>query len=156
MRIIFSILIITFFKVLLFAGELEWVDQHVNAIKPPRKGAEILAIKTPFIFLKKNNPKKEDKTKHISSPVLKSSVKNETQNISRPSMADKSVKSLFTLKSIINSSAMINNGWYSEGDKINDYTVLKITENSVILSKKGKKTILSTLSKKIDLKLKSR
>ena len=50
-----TLFILTFY-IQLFANELSWVDDQVEAIKPPRSGASsqlLRAAENPFIFLKK-------------------------------------------------------------------------------------------------------
>lgn len=39
----------------------------------------------------------------------------------------------FSLKAIFNSKAFINNSWYKTGDTIEDFTVKKISNDSVVL-----------------------
>jgi hypothetical protein len=120
----------------LLANELDWVDEQVAAIKPPRSGMtgrEISSIKNPFIFLKKDTTKKSSKTaKKTSGKKVKRVAKAQTS---------------FILKSVINNSALINGTWYKEGQVISGYKVAEINPQTVLLTKHKKKLLLSTRSK---------
>ena len=51
-----------FISVNLVATELEWVDQQIEAIKPPRKGIKITVMTNTFVFLDKN---KKDRSPYL-------------------------------------------------------------------------------------------
>lgn len=129
------------------ANELAWVDEQVEAIKPPRTGMksrELSILKDPFIFLKKNRIGESKNAKRSSTPRV---VRNATPD------AKKIVKKrkALTLTTVINTSAMINGKWYKAGDKVSGYKVSKIDSTSVLLTKKSKKLLLSTNSKNKNL-----
>jgi hypothetical protein len=137
----------------LFASELEWVDEQIEAIKPPRKGYAISGVDDPFIFLEKNKPKSKEKGVS-SAPRAKVAA---TKSISGGQKDDGVKKSSsFELSTIINSSALINGNWYKKSDVINSYTISDISKNSVTLKKGDKVLILSTVTKKQTLKFKNK
>jgi len=124
------------------ANELAWVNEQVEAIKPPRVGIsnkEISKVKDPFIFLVKKEEsvdgKKVPKKKTYHTRYVK---KNHS-------------KRLF-LNAILNKSAMINSRWYKEGDKVYSYKLAKVNQTSVVLKKNNKKIFLTTTSKNKNLK----
>lgn len=128
----------------LFANELKWVDEQIQAIKPARSGiskAQINAVKSPFVRLTQNKAK-------ISSSTNKQSTS------SKSTIVKKRSKTL-VLEAIINNSARINGKWYITNDKIGKYTLNTIDRKSVTLSYKKKKLILSTFSKNKNLNFKS-
>jgi len=126
-------------------NELRWVDEQIEAIKPPRVGLspnEINQLKDPFIFLAE---KKEDK-KTTALKRKKHSKYNYKKKIHQQSSYR------FSLKAIINKSALINKKWYKEGAYIYGYKVAKVDKNQVILTKGSKKIILSTITQNKNLK----
>ncbi len=134
------------------ANELTWVDEQVEAIKPPRigmKSRELSILKDPFIFLKKNRIDKE-KNKSENTRTRVSSTPNKLANFSDTKKTIKK-KSSLSVTMLMNSSAMINGKWYRVGDTINGYKVSKMDKDSVLLTKKSKKLLLSTNSKSKNL-----
>jgi hypothetical protein len=126
-------------------SELTWVDEQIEAIKPPRIGLsvkEINQLKDPFILLVE---KKEDK-KTTAAKAKKHSKYNYKKKIHRRSLYH------FSLKAIMNKSALINGKWYKEGSYIHNYKIAKVDRNKVILTKGSKKITLSTISQKKNLK----
>jgi hypothetical protein len=158
MKTILITVIAIFLSNTLYAAELEWVDEQIEAIKPPRKSVNILNIESPFIFLEKNSLKKRDAKRTSSAPVIRSSSENTskilTSSCDKP--ADKLEVNGFLLSTVINSSAMINGDWYKKSDKIKSYTITDISKTTVTLEKGDKKLILSTYSKKPTLKFKNK
>lgn len=129
----------------LMSNELSWVDEQIQAIKPPREGMEshdILSIKDPFIFLSKIKSKKSKIVKNsiTPSPITQAIVKT------------KILKKTLSLSMILNKVAMINGDWYKVGDLVNGYRVTKIDRISVILNNQNRKLILSTKSMSNKLK----
>ncbi|MDF1882500.1 hypothetical protein JHD49_00950 [Sulfurimonas sp. SAG-AH-194-C21] len=134
----------------IFANELSWVDQQVNAIKPPRQGihtADINKIIDPFIFLEKNRTTKKKSVKKVSSKTVinKTPLAMQKQNV-------KTVNKVLTLGVIMNNSVMISGEWYKLGDTLNGYKISEINRNSVLLRKHKKKILLSTKSNTKKLK----
>ncbi len=124
----------------LFANELAWVDEQIEAIKPPRKGIatkDISKLKDPFIFLKPNKNKKK-----VKSPYKRSSTKKYVRKHS----------SKFKLKAILNKAALINGKWYKEGEKVYGYKLEKVNPQSIVLTRGKKQILLSTVSKSKNLK----
>lgn len=138
----------------LYASELEWVDEQVEAIKPPRKGVNIMPLKDPFVFLEKNKPK-DAKGNKMPSPARTVVASFKSSLTCKPKEDDKK-SSDFVLSTIINSSAMIDGNWRKKGDQISSYTITDISKNSVTLKKGDKELILSTASKKPNLKFKNK
>jgi hypothetical protein len=130
----------------LFSNDLSWVDEQIEAIKPARVGIsekEISKIKDPFIFLHKNNDsKKVQGTKGISPASYsgyKKVVKRRTIH--------------FRLNAILNKSAMINGKWYKQGNYVYGYKLAKVNRNTVLLTRKNKKLLLSTKSRSKKIKI---
>lgn len=139
----------------LSATELSWVDEQIEAIKPPRKGANINSIANPFIFLEKNGYiKKVPKKDTSKSATVKSSTN--ASKISLDEVEQKKKYTKLTLELIINSSAMINGVWYKKNSKVNDYTLVDINKDSITLKQGDKKLILSTRTKNKSLKFKNK
>lgn len=138
----FFITMVLLLTVNLSSNELSWVNEQVEAIKPPRigmKSRELSILKDPFIFLNRNKTTSTKKSKRSSTSkkVVSSTVVKK--------------KSSLSVTMLMNSSAMINGKWYKVGDKINGYNVSKIDSKSVLLTKKKKKLLLSTNSKNKNL-----
>lgn len=130
----------------LFSNELAWVDEQIEAIKPPRSGMSTKALsnlKNPFIYLKKEEDKKI-KSSYSTTKVNAKSTLGKNEKVKK--------KSVLTLSLIMNNSAMLNDLWYKKGDKINGYTITEITHKSVLLVKNKKKLLLSTKSSSKNLK----
>jgi hypothetical protein len=126
----------------IYANELKWVDEQVQAIKPARTGmqrSELSSLKNPFIFIKKT-----DKNKKSTPSSKKPSVKK---------VVKKQIDMKLTL--VINKSAQISGKWYKTGEKINGYTIQEITPRAVLLKKKNKELLLTTNSKNKTLKFKN-
>lgn len=134
------------------ATELSWVDEQIQAIKPPRKGAKISNIAGPFVFLEKNKTIKSSGTATTRKSVRKSSGVTKTVCDTTDKV---SIKGL-TLSTVINSSAMINGAWYKKNDKVKSYTIINVSKTSVTLKKGDKTLTLSTNSKKQNLKFKNK
>ncbi len=130
---------------LLYADELTWVDEQVEAIKPPRIGIsekQIAQLKDPFIFL-------------IKKETTHSKVKNNNSAkkvIRRSHYVKKHYSKKLHLDAVLNKSAMINNRWYKEGQRVYGYKLVKVQRTSVVLKKHNKKLLLSTVSKSKNLK----
>ena len=130
----------------LFSDELSWVDEQVQAIKPPRSGMrskKLSKLKDPFIFLRKNRGEEDQKTDTLKDPKPKSTLAKAAKVQPRKS---KTVNKILSLSVIMNKSAMISGDWYKIGDLVNGYKVSEITNNSVLLTKNKKELLLSTKS----------
>ena len=136
----------------LSANELDWVDEQVEAIKPSRlgmKSQDLARIKDPFIFLKKNKKKSEKKTTTsvaVASNVVASSSNTKTEVKPRRSLE---------LSMVMNKSVLISGKWYRLGDSVSGYKIEEIHMNSVLLTKKKKRLLLSTASKTKTLNFKN-
>ena len=151
----FLILSFFIFTIHISADEVTWINEQIEAIKPPRSGvssAEINSLKDPFIFLGKNTSKGTSASnKNLATRSTGSKAGSTAKRGSRYRTSK-----AFKLDVIINSSALINSKWYKLNEKINGYTVSEISRNSVLLTNKGKKILLSTKSNILNLKLKSK
>jgi len=135
------------FSINLLANELAWVDEQIEAIKPPRKGIPentIAKLKNPFIFLEVKTEKK--KTHTIKHTSYKKSVYKRVKHAY-------SVK--LSLEATMNSSALINGKWYKKGEKVHGYILKEVNVKTVLLIKGKKKITLSILSKNKNLKIKN-
>ena len=127
----------------LLANELAWVDEQIEAIKPPRKGIstrDISKLKDPFIFLHAKKAKKR-----VRSPYRRYSKSSSKKQIQRHS-------SKLSLEAILNKSALINGKWYKEGEKVYGYKIEKVNLQSILLTRGKKQILLSTVSKSKNLK----
>ncbi len=155
---------VTLFLITLFitssmcATELAWVDEQVEAIKPPRKAPRISNIANPFIFLEKNKKIKKD-SKKSSRPSSIRRAQTASSSHLKKVVCDTKPKSSYkglNLDAIINSSALINGKWYKKSDKIGSYTIIDIDKTSIILKQGTKQMTLSTDSKIQNLKFKNK
>ena len=131
-----------FLGVSLFANDLLWVDEQVEAIKPPRKGMDTTAlakITDPFVFLKK------EEKKAAMTNLNGTSVTTPTQTVKKAPLA-------LALSIIVNNTAMINGAWYKKGDKVNGYQIAQVNQKTVLLTKKKKQLLLTTKSSSKNLK----
>lgn len=136
---LFSILLIT---TQLFSSKLAWVDEQIEAIKPPRVGVseqQISKIKDPFIFLHKKDSKKATKTLPTSYTGYKKVFKHRHIYLK--------------LDAILNKSAMINGKWYKQGSYVHGYKLVKVNRKSILLIRKNKKLLLSTVSRSNKIKI---
>jgi len=136
------------------ASELDWVDEQIEAIKPPRKGVVVSGTNDPFVFLNKNKPKEEKKEE---APVVANAAVTKVTPVAaeeKPPLTSDD----FILGGILNSSAMINGNWYKKSDIVSEHIVFEIDKNFVTLkNKKGDRTILlSTATSKPTLKFKNK
>ena len=95
-----TILLLLVLSTTLFSNELSWVDEQVEAIKPPRHGIlgrDISKLKDPFIFLSAKKVYKK-----------RSSYKRYKRTSKRVSNYPSNIK----LEAIMNKSAFINAKWY--------------------------------------------
>lgn len=143
----FSLLLLASLLFNLSATELQWVDEQINAIKPPRNAvskSKINSTKNPFIFLNKTIVKKK---LSVAKPSINSS-KTETMSTAKNStkkVTKRQYKSLI-LDAVINKSALINGEWYKLGAKVGKYTLSSVNLKSVLLIYKKKTIVLSTIS----------
>jgi len=134
---------------------LSWVDQQVEAIKPPRDGesvSSISKIKDPFIFTKKTTISTSNTT--INTSKTEESTKNINDKVSQKDIVLSSGS--FILGAIINESALINNKWYKVGETVNGYKILKINQKTVSLKNASGSKVLTTKTENTKLKFKDR
>lgn len=143
-----SILLILLSVFLANANELDWVEEQVKAIKPPRVGIslnDISKLKDPFIFIKKEVKKDKTKKTIIKNGKKQTIVVNQNQK-------PKKKKGYLVLEATMNKSALINGKWYKQGSKVGIFKLKKVNLTSVVLVKGRKKVILSTRIKNKKLK----
>ena len=130
----------------LFSDELKWVDNQIEAIKPPREGvaeSKIDFVRDPFLFL----DKKKTKVGAITSRSGKSSTGKRKRVYKQKALV---------LQAILNKSALINGKWYKIKDKIGKYTILSVDKTTIMLKYGNKNLLLSTNSKHTNLKFKNK
>lgn len=135
------------------SSELSWVDEQVEAIKPPRKGIKnsvIGSLQSPFIFLKVEDKNKKHEQSRSVVPV-KVVKKDITSNVEKPIEKDETKKKLY-LEAIINNSALIDGKWYKEGESVYSYTLTKVNSNNILLKQNDKTIMLTTKSNHRGLK----
>lgn len=118
--------------------DLQWVDEEIAAIKPPRKGIQEAALRglsDPFSEqLALNQPPNQEEG------IVTSTEPMEQNNL--------------TLQAIFNGkSALIDGKWYSQNEKIYGYVIQKIERDSVLLQQKKKKLKLSLITKNDNIKI---
>jgi len=148
MKLHYKLLLLTLVATpMLLANELSWVDEQIEAIKPARVGitsAEISKLSDPFIFLQPKEIKESKTTTRIrTTSVKKHYVKHYRRSRYRG----------LSLEAILNKAALINGKWYKLNDKVYGYTISSIHAKTVTLKRYHKIKILSTESKKSNLKL---
>jgi len=147
-----------------FANELAWVDEQVEAIKPSRIGlqnSDLLRIKSPFIFLEKNmSDEKKAKIEEAKKARLEATPANLTSVVSNSTnsttTAVKRTSQSFTLHAILNNSVLINDKWYRLGESVGRYKIQKISQASVLLTKGKKKLLLTTKTKNKKIKFQNK
>ena len=108
------------------------INKQIEEIKPPRVGvnpADVMKTKNPFIMFKVNK-----KGKKVTYAVKK-----------------KVKLTPLKLESSINKSVKINGKWYKEGDRIREYTIIKVSGGEAHLKsrKKELKLYLNNTNDKI-------
>lgn len=158
MKTLLTLLLLFSFQTL-WANELEWVDEQIESIKPPRPGMsskETRRLKDPFLFLKETVKKdaKNSSTQQSTRPSAPASSRPMYTKSSK--VQAKVIKNQkFYLSIIMNKSARINNKWFKLGESINGYKIVEIAKSTVILMKGKKKFSLSTNSKNLTLNFKN-
>lgn len=95
------------------------INKQIQEIKPPRTGvkaADVLNTKSPFILLKTGKDGKKNTyavKKRVKLPPLR-------------------------LESAINKNVKITGKWYKEGDRVRQYTIIKVSSGEVLLKSKEK------------------
>jgi len=144
----------------LHANEVSWVDEQVDAIKPPRIGLKSGAaslVKDPFIFLNKSQ-KTTASSKSASTPTMADSiiplgiVNSQTDT----SLTQQETYKKLSVDAILNKSALIQGQWYKQDDTVQGYTIKSVHKTTIVLSKNNKDLILSTNSKNLNLKFKEK
>lgn len=140
----------------IFADELKWVDEQIQAIKPPRIGissSKVNAVSDPFIFLDKN----KDKSKKSASTSRPRASFKKASTLSKSKKSKVSKKSsVFVLDAIINKSALINGKWYKIEDMVGKYTLSNVENTMITLKYKNEELLLSTDSRSKNLKFKNK
>jgi hypothetical protein len=144
----------------LHANEVSWVDEQVDAIKPPRVGLKTTTaslVKDPFIFLNKSQ-KTTASSKSASTPTMADSiiplgiVNSQTDT----SLTQQETYKKLSVDAILNKSALIQGQWYKQDDTVQGYTIKSVHKTTIVLSKNNKDLILSTNSKNLNLKFKEK
>ena len=118
-------------------ADMHWVDQEIDAIKPPRKGVvagALVGLKDPFrdqLIL--NQPPGSGKT-----------IMVKRARAERP----------FTLEAVINSRLVLIDGkWYKQDEKVHGYTVQSIGKDNVTLQNKQKQIKLTLVKQNKNIKI---
>jgi len=142
------------------ANEVSWVDEQVDAIKPPREGLKLSAtnlVKDPFIFLHKSQKTAaSSNTKSMpatADSIIPLGIVNSQTNTS---LAKQEPYKKLSVDAILNKSALIQGQWYKQDDVVQGYTIKSIHKTTLVLSKNNKDLILSTNSKNLNLKFKEK
>lgn len=150
-----TLLVLFFASINLIATELEWVDEQIEAIKPPRKGVKITTATDTFVFLEKNKKDKKDDKKGVISSTRVAVIQKPTLP-STLTIKESIKKKDYQLFAILNKSALIDDRWYKKGEKVDKYTLADIDKNSVVLKDGSKEIVLSTNSQQQTLKFKNK
>lgn len=118
------------FTLHLFANELSWVNEQINAIEPKRVGvneAQIDLLKDPGFYLYQIKTDEKNELNPLPDAVIFSTKKEKKKkSIAKP-----------TLHAIINKSVLLNKQWYKIGDKVETYKIIDIKKDFVILKCKN-------------------
>jgi hypothetical protein len=134
-----ALLFITILFYQLLSDELKWIENQIQAIKPSRDGIDknfVDNIKNPFISLKRET---QIKKTHSKNKIQKQASKKTTSET-------------FKLDAIINSSALINNKWYKNGEKVGKYILIIETNSKIKLKYKSEEISFSTKGNNKSLK----
>lgn len=149
MKTIYLLILLVFTNA--YSNELQWVDEQIQAIKPPRAGiavTEVQTLQNPFqkytAQTLKTKVVKLNKTKPLKGAVA-SQKTNAAATFARPSGLN--------ISTIINKAARINNKWYKQNDKVGRYKLIEVNKHDVILSYNGNKYLLSLLTKNKKIKI---
>lgn len=162
MKILFNFLFVFLTSIVAQeSDDLSWVNEQIEAIKPPRVGIKnqfVSRVRDPFIFLEKNKTKKEEKEPVLVPSDIKTTASSSIQ-VAAPKIDDSSSQQTsytgkFLLSAIMNQSVFINGKWYKKGERINGYLISEIGTSSVILKRNSKSIVLSTDSQINSLKFK--
>ena len=125
--------------------DLAWVDDQIEAIKPPRVGINNTIINA------------------LNDPIVKKIVKTSNLNLNSNKTAPlkgKISRNLahkpLTLEAIINGSAYVNGNWYHLHDTVRGQKITAINEEYIILSKQKKETRLFVNPKNSKIKITTR
>ena len=140
----------------LSSNELNWVDEQIDAIKPPRKGVSsytISRLRDPFILKKKTIKKEATSSTEKQKGIVPNGIADSSSNKTESKTFSRSG---FRVSAIMNKTALINGTWYKLNDKVKGYTLSRITTSYVILTKQGKNMLLSTNSNNMNIKFKNK
>jgi hypothetical protein len=143
MKLILVLSLVSLLSSFVFADDFTWIKKQIEEIKPPRVGIDVKKIellKDPFIFLEKNKTPKKEQKGNQKGKQNGSMVASDGKKIPQ-------IEPTFTLRAIINKTALINKKWYNLGDIIHGYKLIKITTTDVILKKGTKRKHLTILTK---------
>ena len=115
------------------ANSHETIAQQIAEIKPARIGVSnraVNSVRSPFIYMKT-----------ITKHGKKVTVVQEKKRIKFKPMK---------LESAINKNVKINGKWYKEGDRIREYTIIKVSDDGVAYLKSRKKELKLYLNQKND------
>ncbi len=104
----------------------EIINTQIEEIKPPRVGVSnraIAKVKSPFLYLK---------------TIKTKSGKTRTVIEAKKRIRLKPLK----LESAINKNIKVNGKWYKEGDRIREYTIIKVSGGEAHLKSKKKDLVL--------------
>jgi len=104
----------------------ETINTQIEEIKPPRVGVsnrEIAKVKSPFLYLKTVKTK-SGKTRTVIEAKKRIRLKP------------------LHLESAINKNIKVNGKWYKEGDRIREYTIIKVSGGEAHLKSKKKDLVL--------------
>ena len=156
MKTITTVLLLLFFLGSdLMATELEWVDEQIEAIKPPRKGIKITVMTNTFIFLEKNKKEKKADKKGVISSAQTAAIQKPILPLTL-TIKESVKKKDYQPIAVLNKSAMIDNKWYKQGERVDSYTVTEIDKNIVRLKDGDKEIVLSTNIQTQALKFKNK
>ncbi len=121
--------------------ELQWVDEQIKAILPPRVGVSdgfINSLIDPIKYLKPTKLPGITRGGLLAPPKLGAIVLNTPPKI---------IEEPLRLQALMNKSALINGKWHKVNDEVRSYTLSEIKSNSVLLSSKKGQPLLLMLTK---------
>lgn len=129
--------------------ELQWVDEQIKAILPPRLGVSdgfINSLLDPIKYVKAQKPLRTAGGL-LAPPKLGGGI---IPLNTPPKIAEEPLR----LQALMNQSALINGKWYKTNDPVRNYSLSEIKSNSVLLSsKKGQPLLLMLVKTNNNIKL---
>jgi len=125
--------------------ELAWVDEQIQAIKPPRIGVSDAFINSLVDPIKHTVSTRTPTVPppFLNAPKMTLLAPPKLGSLPVAPIVPKIVEEPLRLQALMNSSALVNGKWYKIKETVRTYTVIEIKSNSILLQgSKGQPLIL--------------